>query len=960
MGAVRIGRAAVSLTAATPKVVRVAAATATVPTDGAPPKTVLVGRASVSVSGAPVPAVRVASARVAVAATVTVPTGVTARAGRLCTLTAELAGATAWEWSQASGPTVVWAATGGVVQFVAPYLRSPGSVVMQVRALSGGVWTGWTPVGVTVPKHMLWAKRNGDWKPALTRPSDVLPNPPVDPGPDPVLADTSTIPCYGDSMTAGFGLPAGSSWPSRLQESLPSGSTAVNYGVSGQTAQEIALRQGGMTINLSFPSNTIPASGSVTVTTPDGVIWGSTGFSAVGVVNGVTGVLARTGSAGTGGTITFTRSGSGSAVTVTGAVPWRSTAGDRGKVQVFLAGRNDYGIGGVDSVIRNRVVNANRAMVDYLTTPYFVVLSNLTTTSETTGTRGYNNVIAVNNQLASLYGDRFLDIRRWLIDNGLAALHITPTSADLAAIAGDTLPPSLMIDSIHWNAAVAELVADKVYERLVALRYLSAPDAAPVPTDGLFFKLPDMSASERKVLAHYFGPYPRSLNNASSLATDTYTTVYNNPRYTGVYGSEVASVFGGAFRDRPQYRPPISGDYKYQDCVWDIQQAKAAGIDGFFCDLLGLSGSNYDNYETLRKAANDLGGAFKVVPMIDANGATGAADAKTAAAYVKRFALGTRAKGSAYEPAAWFLPDGRFVVSCFKVEGKPLSWWQDLMQYLYDDWGLTVAFIGVAVNWNSSGTYTPVQYGSSAWGYGADPAVINNAGNYANTARARGEKFMAPVVGQDTRPQNSVFDECLNTSALRAAWEKAIAQSADYVQLVTWSDYSETAMAPSAANGWVNLDLCSWYITRWKTGSYPTILKDAIYLSHRGQTLDATITGPQTKTMAHWARASRSSLRNHVESLTFLKSPASVTVKVGSATYTYDAPAGMYVATFPVTGAVAAGGISASAARSGSTVASVTSPVGVRTSSVNDDKQYFRFSSVRGTTGQFDPGTQYT
>ena len=484
------------------------------------------------------------------------------------------------------------------------------------------------------------------------------------------------------------------------------------------------------------------------------------------------------------------------------------------------------------------------------------------------------------------------------------------------------------------------------------------PPSGEVATANLFFKVPDVSASTKRCFAHYFGPYPRSINNASSLAADTYTTSFNSPRTTAAFNGTPQSEMGGAFRDRPIFRAQLGGDFKYQDCVFDIQQAKAAGLDGFFVDLLGLaSGTNYANYETLRQAAIDVGG-FKIVPMVDANGATAAATPQAAAAYVKYFAIGSSGvSGDPLLPSAYTLPSGKFLVSAFRTEGKPLAWWSDLLFYLKNDWGIDAAYIGVFVNNSSAGSYASIQVGSGSWGYGADPAAINSAAPvFAAAVRARGEMLLAAVAAQDVRPNARWFDEALNTAALRAAWEQAIAANADFVQMVSWSDFSETPLAPTAANGWVNLDLTAYYIAKWKTGQFPAVLADAIYLSHRNHTTGSSVTGPQVTVMTQKVRGATSSVRNHVEVLTFLTAPATVTVTIGGVPYAYTAPAGMYVATFPI----AAGAVSAVATRSSVTVASVTSPVTVQTSTINDNPGYFRFSSIRGTAGQFDPSTLYS
>ncbi len=479
-------------------------------------------------------------------------------------------------------------------------------------------------------------------------------------------------------------------------------------------------------------------------------------------------------------------------------------------------------------------------------------------------------------------------------------------------------------------------------------------------TDGLAWEMDyaALRSSEKKVFAHYFGPYPRSWSN-EAMSTQAYENYYNNPNYT-TNGDE---PMGGMFRDRPLTRPQLSGDWLYQDSQWDIEQAMAGGIDGWVCDLLGTSGSNHDRYMKMVEVAHDLDNGFKVIPMIDMNGNTRASSPAVAADAVRKYFL-TGGLGSAPRKGAWRLSDGRYVVSAFKGEGpNPIDvdsqaqWIQDLFSELSTTWGVQVAYMPCYLNWNysSNAAFTPLQWGSGSWGYGADPAAINAASNQTAAAKARGEKSFMPICSQDIRYGNGgpKFDEALNTGAQRAAWTKAINEDTDFVQLVTYNDFSETPIAPSAANGWCILDIGSYFITRWKTGQYPAITRDVLYLSHRSQTLDATTTGPQSLFDVQAPRGSTSTVRDHVEVLSFLKAPATITVNTGSGTQNYNAPAGMYVWSAQCA-PCAPNVIAASAVRSGVTVTSVTSPVGHRTSDVSTDRGYYRFGSIRGTAGQFD------
>ena len=84
-------------------------------------------------------------------------------------------------------------------------------------------------------------------------------------------------------------------------------------------------------------------------------------------------------------------------------------------------------------------------------TPKRLILSATTTQSETAGTLGHARVERINAHRAARWPSEYVDVRRWLIDEGLTEAGITPTAADTAAVAADTLPPSLMADNTHLN-----------------------------------------------------------------------------------------------------------------------------------------------------------------------------------------------------------------------------------------------------------------------------------------------------------------------------------------------------------------------------------------------------------------------------------------------------------------------------------------------------------------------------
>lgn len=104
------------------------------------------------------------------------------------------------------------------------------------------------------------------------------------------------------------------------------------------------------------------------------------------------------------------------------------------------------------------------------------------------------------------------------------------------------------------------------------------------------------------MFAHYFTPYPLSLDNLPA-DRDYYTVNYLNPNGEG--GKFAAS--GGLLRDRPIPRQPLAGNYALADARTELQQAKQSGIDGFTLNLLDHDGVNW------RRAQNMLTAAARTV-----------------------------------------------------------------------------------------------------------------------------------------------------------------------------------------------------------------------------------------------------------------------------------------------------------------------------------------------------------
>lgn len=466
-----------------------------------------------------------------------------------------------------------------------------------------------------------------------------------------------------------------------------------------------------------------------------------------------------------------------------------------------------------------------------------------------------------------------------------------------------------------------------------------AGGTSPTATGPLPFEMPSTStlrASTKMVFAHYFPPYPISLDNKDS-ASDYYETGYLNPN--GESGKHAA--YGGLLRDRPIGRKAAtSTTWQVDDMKTEVSQAIAAGIDGFTVDVLTPTTSTNTRLalspQRMLDAAKSVDPGFKIVMMLDMNGsiATGTTDA--IAADIASW------KNSASGSSMYQLPDGRVVLSAFKAENWTSTQWKALFTALKTSYGIDVAFMPVFLNFNATNAtnFAPFSIGFGNWGNRSTQSNANIA-NLAATAHSytcvNSVKclWFQPVSVQDERPNQGIYDEAGNSENLRATWNAAINGGSDWVQMVTWNDYSEgTQFAPSRNNGWTWLDISSYYLVRFKTGVWSTLTGDALYVSHRIHPYAATPTFAETKLML--LRSGSTPARDTAEVLVMLSSPATVTFTVGSSTYTYSDPAGVTSHVVPLK----TGTVSATAARNGVVVQSATSKTTVTATPYVQDMSY--------------------
>lgn len=460
-----------------------------------------------------------------------------------------------------------------------------------------------------------------------------------------------------------------------------------------------------------------------------------------------------------------------------------------------------------------------------------------------------------------------------------------------------------------------------------------ADTGAPRPAGALPFDMPSpaalrSAAGKKLVFAHYFTPYPLSLDNTGADG-DYYTRNYLTP--DGESGKH--ERYGGLLRDRPLPVQPKDGNWEYANLQQEVRTARAAGIDGFTLDMLSLSGKNWERSNLLMEAAHSVDPAFKVMLMPDMT------SLKTDDPGVLADALAALGKTS----AAHRLGDGRLVVSPFKAEEKSAAWWTQVIGTLKSKHGITTAFVPLFLDFGAhSGEFAPISYGFSEWG---SRSYVGQESSTRDVRRAHGmgKIWMQPVSVQDARPNQGIYDEAGNTATLHATWAHAIDDGADWVQLTTWNDYSEgSQFAPSLHNGYAYLDLTSYFLTKFKTGSWPKIVRDTLYLTARTQFSDAAPTGDQSLLMS--LRKGSAAPRDKVEVLSFLTAPGIIRTAVGSAKDSHEAPAGFHSELLPLQ----PGTSSAVVLREGKAVTAVELRYAADRKVEVQDLQYYAVTSGRG------------
>lgn len=402
----------------------------------------------------------------------------------------------------------------------------------------------------------------------------------------------------------------------------------------------------------------------------------------------------------------------------------------------------------------------------------------------------------------------------------------------------------------------------------------------------LAYSLPDSSTlfkSQKKVFAHYFYPFPLSIDGKRA-DSDYYNRDYLNP--AGEKGKFAA--LGGYLRQRPlPVNPNSAADWKLQNVKTEVRMAIARGITGFTIDVMsGKEAADQNSHlNMLLAAAKAVDPRFKIVAMPDISALKSDANA------VVQIIAAVAASDPAYR-----LDDGRLVVSAFNASLNPPAWWQGVFDQLKAR-GIKIAFVPTFLGWRGqAASFAGVSYGFSDWGTASTTSSENMKKDAALAHEGFGKIYMMPVDPQQYRPKDSLFWEAGNSASYQNAWMSAINGNADWVQLVTWSDFSESSEVEPYTDATLRTDigtgfydLTGYYATWFLLGTQPPITHDVLYYFYRREPTNAASPAQSTPNKLTGGAPAE----NDIELVSFLTAPATVTITIGGHSVTQDAAAGI-------------------------------------------------------------------
>lgn len=517
------------------------------------------------------------------------------------------------------------------------------------------------------------------------------------------------------------------------------------------------------------------------------------------------------------------------------------------------------------------------------------------------------------------------------------------------------------------------------------------PPVTPELTSYLPFDTEQTAARGREVMPHYFTAYPLRLSTTAPADANSPGYYYQNYMAPGtIEAGTDHRRYGGLVRDYPiQSGLSSTGTtgWEQRDMEQEIRDALSAGCTGFTLDFLSIRGydgapdtvGHWTRVKRMIAAADAVnatdGTSFRIMLMPDGtSGATawvttaGVPDVNASADALANAISQIAAGSSVYKI------NGKLVIGPYAPEKWPanttgrtiadrVTFWTRLRTTLATTYGIDTLFWFCYVDaWTTTApTFDSLAYGHGRWGdrdvVSVSSNSVNNRGASIYCHTAFGKPWMhfggTPM---DTRPREAGTSgttyrtyESQGTVTLEQSWLAAIDgyNVGDMNQIPTWNDYSEHAhIAPTRNHGRAMLDLQAYYISRYRTGNWPTINRDCLYLTHRPHRTDATVSGATLQT-AFSAQAADTPIVNVVDVVVFAIASGTVEIlRDGTVIATQAVTAGRSHVT---TDLPTSGVLSARMKRAGDVVEGtvVTSGQTVLSTITFDDYHYRSYSSLR-------------
>jgi Glycosyl hydrolase family 71 len=511
-----------------------------------------------------------------------------------------------------------------------------------------------------------------------------------------------------------------------------------------------------------------------------------------------------------------------------------------------------------------------------------------------------------------------------------------------------------------------------------------APTAATLPFD------PAAISGGPSVMPHYFTQFPLRLTTTPAGTATSPGNYYQNYLAPGtIEGGTDHRRYGGFVRDYPIQEglssTSVSG-WEQRDMEQEVRDALTAGCTGFTLDLLSIRG--YDG------APDMVGHWTRVKRMVKAVEAVNAADGTSftlmlmpdgtagSTAWVKNGTTpDVNASADALADAlsqvltssAMHKINGTVTIGPFGPEKWPsgstgvsaadrVTFWSRLRDTLSTTYGISVLYWFCYVDsWTTTAPqFDALAYGHGRWGDRDTNAVSGSGTGNRGAAAYCHSTFNKPWMHfggtpMDTRPNAAGTSglsyrtwESRGFETFENSWLAAIDGyvAGDMNQIPTWNDQSEHAHICRTRNlGDTLLDLTAYFAERYRTGVWPVIKRDALYLAHRPHRRDATFTGANQVAFA--TIAGSTPWADLVDVLVFATSAGTVEILCDGAVIASQAvSAGRSHVQCPLP---SGGVLSARLRRSGATVAGtlVTSDQPVKSSIAFDDYHYRAYSSLR-------------